>query len=416
MAQQFLNPASSAPNDKLGDTPDSACNKINDMFTELFAVSTLNRRVVVNSIADLPAPVGNVITLASNTLYVQADDIALSTTRLVMGENTVYSGIDSLVVEISYTGTLPLFTFINVTGSVKDIRAVHPNGPLFSFSDSGAHVLRVSDVSYEGSSIGTLGGTNSGVRFTNFSGSVSLRGMTFSGNWRVFLFEPTLSSLSGGAFIDLGSATFDSISISETTLNYVTGSFFLSGLANSGNINAGGLASVTNVQLAGGGTPLQQISSADSLYVFSFSNTIRDSRADGMLSMQGNATATPIVDINVAVLAVGTWVLDELSQFTGTVGGRLTYFAGKDIRLPILFSVSLSPTLSTGISMSAYIAINGVIVPQSRRQGTGSANGPTSITLPWQHTFSTGDYVEVFVANNSNTTNVLVSSAIARIN
>ena len=110
MAQQFLNPASSAPNDKLGDTPYSASDKINDNFTELFAVSTLNRRVVVNSIADLPTPVGNVITLASNTLYVQADDIALSTTRLVMGENTVYSGIDSLVVEISYTGTCLLYT------------------------------------------------------------------------------------------------------------------------------------------------------------------------------------------------------------------------------------------------------------------------------------------------------------------
>lgn len=414
MAQQLINIGTADA--KLGDTLFSAFTKTNTNFTELFAVSTLARRIVINSISDLPAPVNGIITLEDNTLYVQADNVSLSTNRFIMGENTVYSGIDSLVVTLDYVGTLPLFTFVNVTGSVKDIRVIHPNAPLFSFSDVGEHVLRVSDVSYNGSSIGTFGGTNSGMRLTNFSGSVSLKGMTFSGNWRVFLFEPSLSSLSAGTFIDLGAATFDSISISETTLSYVLGSFFLSGLINSGNINPNGLATVTNSQLAGGGTPLQQISPTDSLFVFSHNNAIRDSKPDGLLSMQDNASATPIATINTPVLAVGTWVVDETSQFTGTTGGRLTYVADNDVRLPMLFSVSLSPVLSTGISMSAYIAINGTIVSQSRRQGTGSANGPTSITLPWQHTFLTGDYVEVFVSNNSNTTDVLVSSAIGRVN
>ena len=66
--------------------------------------------------------------------------------------------------------------------------------------------------------------------------------------------------------------------------------------------------------------------------------------------------------------------------------------------------------------MSAYLAINGTIVAASRRQGTGSAGGPTSITLPWQHTFATNDYVEVFVENNTNATDILVSTAIGRVN
>ena len=401
---------------KAGDTLFDGATKVNDNFAELYSVSTITRRVVVNSISDLPTAVSGVITLADNTLYLQSDDVSISTSRFLMGQNTVYSGIDSLVVELSYVGTLPLFTFIDATGSVKDIKITHPNSPLFSFSDSGSNVLRVSDVSYNGSSIGSFGGTNSGMRMTNFSGSSSLRGISFTGNWRAFLFEPSLSSLSSGVFIDLGVATFDSISVSETTLNYAAGSFFLSGVVNSGNINSGGLGLIASSQLTGGGTPLQQISPTDSSYVFSHNNAIRDSKPDGLLSMQGNASATPITVIDTPVLAVGAWVVDETSQFTGTVGGRLTYNADNDVRLPILFSVSLSPVLSTGISMSAYIAINGSIVTQSRRQGTGSANGPTSITLPWQHTFETGDYVEVWVSNDSNTTNVLVSSAIARVN
>jgi hypothetical protein len=421
MAQQILNPNSLAPNDKLGDTPNAYTAKINDNFTELYAVATLTRRVVVNTIADLPAAVGGVITTAANTLYVQADDVAFSTSRLVIGANSVYSGLDSLVVTASYTGTLPFFTFTNTSGSVKNLNIVHPNSPLFSFSDpTGSHVLRVSDVSYAGSSIGTLGGNNSGIRLTNFSGSVTANGMLFTGNWLVFLFEPSLSSLGAGLFIDLGSATFDSISISETTLSYVTGSFFMSGLANAGNINAGGLASIESVRLTGTGTPLQGITPDDILYVFAHNNSIRDSRPDGLISMQGNTVqtvvGTPVGGTGTPVLAAGVWVLDELSQFTAATSGRFTYIGDNDVRLPIIFSVSVSPALSTGISISAYIAINGVAVAQSRRQGTGAANNPTSITLPWQYTFSTGDYIEVFVANDTNATNILVSSAVGRIN
>jgi hypothetical protein len=410
-----------AANAKTGDTLFDGATKINSNFTELYAVATLTRRVVVNTIADLPAAVGGVITLEDNTFYVQADDVNFSTTRLVFGDNTVYSGLDSLVVTLSYVGTLPLFTIANSNGSVKDIRVTHPNSPLFSFSDpTGSHVLRVSDVSYVGNSIGTLGGNNSGIRLTNFSGSVTSNGMLFTGNWLAFLFEPSLSSLGAGSFIDLGSATFDSISISETTLSYVTGSFFMSGLANAGNINTDGLASIESVRLTGTGTPLQGITPDDISYVFAHNNSIRDSKPDGLISMQGNTVetvvGTPVGGTGTPVLAAGVWVLDEVSQFTATTSGRFTYIGDNDVRLPIVFSVSASPALSTGISISAYIAINGVAVTQSRRQGTGSANNPTSITLPWQFTFSTGDYVEVFIANDSNATNILVSSAVGRIN
>ena len=103
---------------KAGDTLFNGATKVNDNFVELYSVSTITRRVVVNSISDLPTAVSGVITLADNTLYLQSDDVSISTSRFLMGQNTVYSGIDSLVVELSYVGTLPLFTFIDATGSV----------------------------------------------------------------------------------------------------------------------------------------------------------------------------------------------------------------------------------------------------------------------------------------------------------
>jgi hypothetical protein len=405
-----------AANAKLGDNLFTGATKINDNFTELYAVATLTRRVIVNTIADLPTAVGGVITLAANTFYVQADDVAFSTSRLVLGVNTVYSGLDSLVVTASYTGTLPFFTITNASGSVKDIRVTHPNSPLFSFSDSGTNVLRVSDVAYTGASIGTFGGNGSSARFTNFSGSTTSNGMLLAGNWKAFLFQPALSSIAAGTFIDLGTATFDSISVTETTLDYPAGAFYISGEPNSGNMNAGGLATISKSRLTGSGTPLEQITPDDAQFTFSANDSIRDSRSDGLLYIQGNTVASTIASANTPVLAAGTWTVGPTGQFTGTTGGRLTYIGGKDARLPVTFSVSIAPTLSTGIAMSIYIAINGTIEAGSRRQGTGSAGLPTSVTMPWQHTFSTNDYVEVFVENNTNATDILLSSGVARVN
>jgi hypothetical protein len=58
----------------------------------------------------------------------------------------------------------------------------------------------------------------------------------------------------------------------------------------------------------------------------------------------------------------------------------------------------------------------GVVVANSKRSSAASAGSPASITVPWQDTFSTTDFFEVFVENNDNTTNILVSSAISRAN
>ena len=413
MAQQNI--VIGVENAKTGDTLFSAFTKTQANFTELFSASTIVRRVVVNTIADLPAAVGSVITLAANTLYLQANDIDLSTTRLVFGSNTVYSGLNSLVVTLSYVGTLPLFTLANISGTVKNLNVTHLNAPLFSYSDSSGNTLRVSDVSYSGSSIGTFGGTSSGMRLTNFSGSTTSNGMQFTGDWRVFLFEPSLSTIAAGSLINFASATFDAISISETFLNYVAGTFYISGALSSANINTGGFASITASNLKGAGTPLQQITPDDARFGFVNNNAIRDTRPDGLLSLQGNTVAT-VTGASTAVLVAGAWVVGPVGQFTGTTAGRLTYIGGKDARLPVTFSVSIAPTLSTGIAMSAYVAVNGTKVTASRRQGTASAGGPTSITIPWQHTFSTNDYVEVFVENNTNATDLLVSTAIARVN
>jgi hypothetical protein len=190
----------------------------------------------------------------------------------------------------------------------------------------------------------------------------------------------------------------------------------MSGEPSSGNMNVGGLATITKTRLTGSGTPLEQITPDDAQFAFSQNDSIRDSRPDGLLYIQGNTVASTIASANTPVLAAGTWTVGPTGQFTGTTGGRFTYIGGKDARLPITISVSIAPTLSTGIAMSIYIAINGTIITGSRSRGTGSAGLPDSITIPWQHTFSPNDYLEIFVENNTNATDILLSSGVARVN
>lgn len=186
------------------------------------------------------------------------------------------------------------------------------------------------------------------------------------------------------------------------------------------------LAGVNNISLVGNMTEsvLAGLAFApgslttDDPEVVSSGNTfIPDSRPDGLLSMQANATPTVIASAGVGVLVAGIWVVEETSQMTGTTGGRLTYdVSDKSAKLPITASLTIEPVSGGTQSMGAMVAIDGVVVANSLRTSSASPGSPTSITIPWQEDFTNSKFVEVFVSNESGTTNVLVSSAIHRVN
>ena len=64
--------------------------------------------VEVFSIDSLPTPAGNVITLADNTVYEFLNNVDVGTNQLKTGDNTAFLAVDSGVVTLSGTTTLPL--------------------------------------------------------------------------------------------------------------------------------------------------------------------------------------------------------------------------------------------------------------------------------------------------------------------
>lgn len=375
------------------------------------------KRVLVLAKADFPAPASGIITLAAGTVYELGNDVSLGTDRIVFSDNSVVRGIGSISVTLTYTDTGDMFTFTDVNGRVDNMTVACASGRMINFTCTSQKILRCTDLSVACDRLALIDGTNAISRFTNVSPStMTTSGITFTGAQRSFLFDTSASTVSAGDLFNLGTATFDSWIASRVLVSLAGGTNFIDGAASSANINAGGVGSLQDNRISGAGTPLNGITVDDARWEFRGNDDIADTRPDGLLSMQGNATATVISVAGTPVLIAGTWVVERTSQMSGTTGGRLTYDGGKDATLPCIGSFTVEPVSGGAVNISVETAINGSVIPNSKRTASASSGNSASITVPWQEVLSAADFVEHFVTNESSTVNILVSSAIARVN
>ena len=395
----------------------------------LSATPTSNNTVIVNEISDFPAAVTGVITLVAGTDYFLTNDMTTANRFDISAGNVVVRASDPSIVTLEYTGTGDMFTSVS-GGSIRlrNIAFNCPNGRCWNLSDSaGLSTFLIDNVQIVScDKIGLITGTGVGfgpVQFTSFICiSATTDGMEFAGVMTISArFVGCIGVMLAGSMFNLGTAVFSGITIDSCVAILVgAGSFFLSGAAASANIASDGIGEAISNRTSGLGTPLSSITPDDDLWQFALNDDIRDSRTDGLLSMQGNATATVIAasstDGSNAVLVAGTWVVASTSQMTGSTAGRLTLSAHKPYRLPIDSSITVEPASGGTIQISSYVAVNGVVDVNSRRTASASAGTPVSIGVHWQYTFDVNDYVEVFVENNSSTVNLLASSAIHRVN
>lgn len=389
---------------------------------EATGVVTALNTVIVNEMGDFPAAVAGVRTLADNTIYAVSADLTTGD-RFVMGDNTVIDGFDELASSLTYTGADTFFTGADKNVRIKNITLNDSgSGTLFEFSNTAGNegtaiVVFQNVLSNTFSTLGTC--ENLGIFGLVTCGffDIGANGVSFSGgsSGKFEVLHSTFVQAVGTTF-DLGTAVFDGVTITGVTATPAAGATFLSGAASSANISATTLGICAFINNDGLGDTLDTISADDARWSFTGNSDIPDTRPDGLLSLQNNLLQTTISVATTPVIINAVWVVEEVSQFTGTTGGRLTYDGVKDVKVPFTASISLEPVSGTNISMSAYFAKNGTVIANSRRRGTASSGSPTSITLPWQDTLSGGDYLEVYVANDDNTTNLVASSGIHRVN
>lgn len=415
LAENALSKVSLAVQTVLGETNFTGGLKVNGI-----PVKEPTKQVPVNFLSDFPAPVSGVITLADDTQYLIGNNVSLGINELVMGDNCSVSGIESIVVTLTYTGTADMFTITNKRARISNLSISCASGRVINFSDNTDTIFRMNDCSISCAVFGLFNssGTNgTTARFTTVSPSaITSGGCTITGGWNTWLWEISAVNMSGGTLFNFGTATFDAIALDFILANLAAGTTLISGAASSANINTGGTAIITRMLTSGAGTILSGVTVDDALWDFFHSNEIADTRPDGLLSMQANATATVIAADGAPVLIAGTWVVERVSQFTGTTAGRLTYNGGKNATLPDTGAFTVEPVSGGAVNISIELALNGAVVPNSKRTANTSAGNPISIPVPWQEVLSTGDFLEWFVTNEDTAVNILVSSGTSRVN
>lgn len=378
-------------------------------------IPSSTKTITVNQLSDLPAPISSVINLVADTHYLFIDDVDTGINRVALNGNVI-SAVDASIIKLTYTGTGDMFTAVGTTDTFEGIKLACPNGDLFNIDGSGTGIFQLLNMNIESAqSLGVVKNVL-GMQITNiFAEDYTVTGFLFEGANGVFVSDATLMIVPIGTMYDLGTSTWDGFTLTNCFPNVSAGATFISGLANSGNINTGGFGTLANIIQSGLGDLLNGLSVDDIRWQFALNNTVRDSHQDS-LSYNTAGVVVPIAAINTPVAVGGTWVDDNSSQFTVDGAGTVTYIGVKELHVPISVGMTVNPVSGSNKDYTAYIAINGVAVAASGRVGRASSTDRQSITPIWQHQFQTGDTCSVMVENNSDTIDLNVSHAVLRVN
>ncbi|MES2680619.1 MAG: hypothetical protein V4635_12065 [Bacteroidota bacterium] len=364
-----------------------------------------NNFVLVKSAADLPAPVGGVITLVAGTLYEINGTVTLSDRINLNGCNL--QGDDAGNDKIIYSGSAEMFTGSGV-GNISYLTLTAPSGNVFNVNAGGLNKnFLVQNCFIIGcNAVGTIQGVGGTVFFSTVAYFYNTNGIVFQNDNNVVLTN-TLWDITNYNVYEKFIGAFNVIQI-------------LGGdrLVNSGNsataIHISGITSVISasikvVMFVGTGTYVVGTFSNAWEVEASGINTEKDDVAAGNLYISSAAT-TVISATGVPVKVSGTTTAASLFRVTSPVTNRLTYTGSKTKRFQVICSLTATQ-VSSNKYFSFYIAKNGVILPESRQEIkilSSSDQGP--LTLSCTVPLAPNDYIEVWVENETSSTDLTVQT------
>lgn len=365
--------------------------------------------VFVASASDLPVAVAGVITLRAGVTYFFVKEVDLKGNRLVCGANTTILGYSSENCRIKSTG-LTGSALITSEWSLPIRHITFEASTIFDL-DATANADQALDwygVNLTGSSdIGTI------KNYTNFvvasMAFLSASGMVFDGTIGTIAFTDCL-------FVGNASSTIIEIPSTATISRRFRISYSSVTVPSTGTgIDVSTSASIPvegyildTVNFSGSGTYTAGVTYDDNKARWTENRGVINSAAITGYYMHGNATATTISATGTPVKVAGTTTEISISQrFTVTTTNRATYAGAidRDFKATVVCSV----TSGNGHQIGIYIAKNGTELNESQTYVTTNAsgrleNGTCQVVVG----LSDGDYLEVFVENNTAVTNITV--------
>tara|TARA_R110001599_G_scaffold173340_2_gene365168 strand:- start:18714 stop:19979 length:1266 start_codon:yes stop_codon:yes gene_type:complete len=411
-----------AENAKQGDSLFDAFTKTESNFSELYKLTQSgNNTVYLRSEDDLPNKTATTWTMDSNVPYKLAASFTTSLQCIPVGGASLRGdNLGSFV--LSFSGSGSMFKGVDVDFYINNV-AINPGATntAFEFSDTigSVHRFIAQNVTVLSCDVWAKSTNMLLFQVNNCGSSNAANGVQFFGAlgriWSISRFAIT-STNSNFVGLDLGSAIVPVCEIGNLVFSAPAGAVGVSGLPNSGNIPVGRLARLNSSEFLGSMTDLQGLSSSnDTRWAFFENSPTPDTQPDALTSFRGNALVTTITTINTPVLVSAVWVEVQASLFTTTSSGRVVYEAERALKAPITVSAGVVAVGGGSIDATAYIAKNSAVIPASGVSISVSGSKSETLTIPWQDTVSQGDYYEVFIENNSGTTNIIVDHAILRV-
>lgn len=368
--------------------------------------------VFVDSKSDFPPASGGVITLAAKTTYQIAGTIDLDGDRLVCGEDTCIIGTTSencVLKSTGLTGTalitssysLPM-RHLTITADVA--LALSGNITSTALDWYGVNFTNCGEV-------GTIEDHNNVIWST--CALISSGGLVFDGQISTVGITNTLL---------LGSGSSQNIIEIPATANItrrfrVTDCAVIAPSTDTG-LNVSASATIPdesyilrNVNFSGSGTYLAGLDYTSNTARFTGCVGITNTAELAAYSMQNNATATTISTSGTPVKAAGTTTASSVNQKFTHTSNRLTYSGA----LTRAFSVEVcgSATSGNGKQIGFYVAKNGSVINESEIYvTTNSGSRAEGVACQTIVELATNDYIEIFVENATDTTNITVTELI----
>ena len=218
--------------------------------------------------------------------------------------------------------------------------------------------------------------------------------------------------------IDFGSSTPITIELQNIINNAPAGAFGLSGLANSGNVLAGRLATVTGCEFAGGMTDLENITPADIRWDMRDNTPTADSRnAVDIYMIDGPETIVTGIagnwqEIGTPVGAA-SWVSDVSDRFSVGTDGVITYIGEREIEARISGRATVQKSGGGADVIEVRVAINWDGTPadsgleKSRAQTQNT--DPTTIPIGALFCLAPNDNIRAIFSNITGASNIIAT-------
>lgn len=365
--------------------------------------------VFVSSVSDLPTASGGVITLADNITYFFTTTVDLLGSRFVCGVNTTILGASSENCRIKSTGLTGTALITSVYSlPIRNI-TIEADVALNLDGDGTTTALDWFGVNFtDCATVGTI------KDYSNFimadSAFLNSGGLTFDGTIGTVGFSQCLFDVNGTntAFILPSTLTI------SRRFRIIYSSFVVGTGQTALNVNTSATIPtegyiLDTVNFAGGGTYNTGVQYDDNKALFVNCKGINNSDSIANYYMSDNATVTNVITVATPLKIAGTTTANSINQKFTHTNNRATYTGAINRNFKVTATVSVT-SASANDQIGFYIAKNGTVITESEMYVTTNASARAeSVTIQTITSLITNDYVETWVENDTDASDVTVT-------